>query len=342
VPKQVDIAANLRRAIRSGTYKPGARLPTVRELTASTGAGLPTVHRAITTLVDQGFLTTDGRNGTHVVDYPPHRHRFGLVMPECPDATGRYAFRLPQALADAATAVGRPDRRIAIHYGINQHPELPEHRALIDELAAGTLAGVILLDPSRISAWIGGHLAGVPVVAAGDTSLAATARFSLDQQAVVRQALDAVTAGGRRRLAFLGDANAHTLGYLPLLRDGCHQRGLELPPARVRAVSIACPAWAAQAVVSLWDTAGGPPPDALIVLDDNLVEDAIAGLRMVGATDVLLVHLANFPCPPADWRPLVRIGWDQRETLDLALGRLVARRGVGDIVPPLHVDRSTT
>lgn len=340
--KQVDIATSLRRAIRSGKYKPGARLPTVRELTASTGAGLPTVHRALRSLAEQGFISADGRNGTHVVEHPPHRHRFGLVMPDRPDAAGRYAYRLPQAMADAAAAISRPDRQIAFHHGISQDPELPEHLRLAEELAAGMLAGLVVIDPRRIQAWLGRCLAGVPVIASPVSGMPTMACLSHDQAAVVRAALDEIAAAGRRRPAFLGDANANTLRYLPELRDGSRQRGLELPPARIRAVSICCPAWAAHAVTSLWDTQGRAAPDALIILDDNLLEDAIAGLREAGASDVLIVQLANFPSPAVDWRPLIRIGWDQRETLGRAVERLAARSGSGDIVTPLHIERLST
>ncbi len=346
VPKQVDIAASLRRLIRSGKYKPGSRLPTVRELTASTGAGLPTVHRAITTLVDQGFISTDGRNGTHVVDHPPHRCRFGLVMPERPDDTGHYAYRLPQAMAEAAATINRPGRRIVIHHGINQHPELPEHRLLAQELAAGMLAGLVILDLFRISAWISDVLAGVPLIAAPETDVAVTACFSLDQEQVLLRGLDAIVTAGRTRPAFLGVANANSLRYLPTLREGARQRGLQMHPSRIRAISVDCPSWAAQAVASLWDRNAGDTPDALLILDDNLVDEAVSGLHAIGAENVLIVHLTNFPSTPADWRPLVRIGWDQGEVLGLSLDRLANSTGkrkdaLGDIVAPLRIESLT-
>jgi len=128
-------------------------------------------------------------------------------------------------------------------------------------------------------------------------------------------------------LAFIGEANVITLAYLPTLRAGAQRHGLELPACRIHAAAIACPAWAAQAVEGCWDPCTGNPPDALIVLDDNLVDSAIAGLCTPGprAAGTLLIHLANFPSAPADWRPLIRLGWDQRAVLDSAFGFLAAK-----------------
>ncbi len=326
--KQTDIASNLRRAICQGRYQPGARLPTVRALTASTGAGLPTVHRALRVLVEQGFIVTGGRHGTHVAEHPPQRCRFGLVLPEAPGPDGRYRHRVPQALAEAAAAIGRPDRHIAIHHGLNQHPELPGHRQLADELAAGMLAGLLVVDLDRIDTWLMPALSGVPIIAAPKTGRPIDGWLNLDQHRIVCQAIDEATAAGRRRLAFIGEANEITLHYLSTLRHGAAKRGLALPPCRIHAASIACPAWAAHAVEASWDPTSGEPPDALIILDDNLVDAAVAGLRALGprAADTLLIHLANFPAPPAAWRPLIRIGWDQSAVLATALEFLATRR----------------
>jgi len=118
----------------------------VRELTVSTGAGLPTVQRALRILVEQGFIFTNGRHGTHVVEHPPHRCRFGLVMSERPGADGRYARRLSQAVAEAA----------------------------------GMLAGLLVMDLDRCDTWLGPALAGIPLIAAPEPGLHINGRLILD------------------------------------------------------------------------------------------------------------------------------------------------------------------
>jgi len=321
VPKQVDIAASLRKAIRVGRHPPGSRIPTVRELTETCGAGLPTVHRALRTLADQGFIIADGRHGTRVVEHPPHLHRFGLILPELPGPGGRYASMLFQAQADAAAAIDRPDRRVVIHHAINQYPELPAHQTLLGELAAGMLAGVVLVEQACSSAWLDVRRAGIPAMGAGEP----VDGFILDQWQVIIQALEAIAASGHQRFGFICDGTDISLHYVSQLAAEAARHGLSIRPAHVHCAPVAVPGWAGRAVEACLDPAGGAPPQALIVLNDNLVDSVIAALRAAGAA-MLLVQLANFPSSAASWRPLLRIGWDQREVLAGAIDELVAAR----------------
>ena len=61
-----QIAEALRREINQGTYKPGDRLPTVRQLTERWGCTPGTVQRAYQELVRQSLVTTRQGQGTRV------------------------------------------------------------------------------------------------------------------------------------------------------------------------------------------------------------------------------------------------------------------------------------
>ena len=79
------IAESLRREIIQGNYKPGERLPTVRQLTERWGCTPGTVQRAYQELVRQGLVTTRHGQGTRVCNNPPTQsediplRRAGLV-----------------------------------------------------------------------------------------------------------------------------------------------------------------------------------------------------------------------------------------------------------------------
>lgn len=76
VTKQHQLVRTLRDRIIDGSYTSGERLPTRVELEASFGVGWFTVQQAFDVLRREGFVHTDGRRGTFVVDRPPHLHRY--------------------------------------------------------------------------------------------------------------------------------------------------------------------------------------------------------------------------------------------------------------------------
>lgn len=68
-----DIAADLRRAILEGQYRPGDTLPTLEQLSEQYGAGYQTVRSAIRMLQDEGLVQAIRRRGTVVRDRPERR-----------------------------------------------------------------------------------------------------------------------------------------------------------------------------------------------------------------------------------------------------------------------------
>ena len=65
-PAYEQLITQLMTAVRSGTLAPGTRLPTVRQLAGDLGLATNTVARAYKQLEGDGFLATNGRNGTVV------------------------------------------------------------------------------------------------------------------------------------------------------------------------------------------------------------------------------------------------------------------------------------
>lgn len=73
LPGYVRIAELLRDLIRDGTYPPGARLPTISELTRTHGVSEIVVRNAIALLRNEGLIETSRGGGTHVRARPAAR-----------------------------------------------------------------------------------------------------------------------------------------------------------------------------------------------------------------------------------------------------------------------------
>jgi DNA-binding LacI/PurR family transcriptional regulator len=76
-------------------------------------------------------------------------------------------------------------------------------------------------------------------------------------------------------------------------------------------------------------------PDALLVLDDNFVEQALAGLgtaRIKVPKDVAVVGHANFPVAPAKVLPVRLLGYDVNLLLRTCVD-LIDRQRAGEQVP---------
>lgn len=66
-----QIVDQLRAFIERGDLRPGDALPTVRQLAGDLGVAPNTVARAYTELQEQGWLSSEGRRGTHVAPRTP-------------------------------------------------------------------------------------------------------------------------------------------------------------------------------------------------------------------------------------------------------------------------------
>jgi DNA-binding transcriptional regulator YhcF (GntR family) len=71
VPIYVQLRDQLHQAIGDGTLVPGARLPTMRQVSVALKVDLNTVQRAYAELERQGVLTTLRGRGTFVAPAPP-------------------------------------------------------------------------------------------------------------------------------------------------------------------------------------------------------------------------------------------------------------------------------
>ena len=71
-PPYLQLVQQIRFAVRSGTLRPGVRLPAAREVVASLAINPNTVFKAYAALAREGLLTSRPGQGTFVSQTVPH------------------------------------------------------------------------------------------------------------------------------------------------------------------------------------------------------------------------------------------------------------------------------
>ena len=104
VPIYVQLRDQILQAIGDGTLKPGARLPTMREVAVALKIDLHTVQRAYAALEREGVVTTLRGRGTFVADAPP---------PIDPSLRAASAEGLAQRTIATAHSLGLDPREVA-------------------------------------------------------------------------------------------------------------------------------------------------------------------------------------------------------------------------------------
>jgi DNA-binding LacI/PurR family transcriptional regulator len=151
-------------------------------------------------------------------------------------------------------------------------------------------------------------------------------KINYDQADFLAQACAWFAQRRRKRVALISVPGQ----FSPTLIDGLTKRhGLE-SPAHWRQTIHPTHAPSARACAHLLLHSGQRRrPDALLVSDDNLVEQALAGLADAGVRldrDLLVVAHANFPTPWTTVPGLRRLGYDAHATLAACVASIDAQR----------------
>lgn len=79
VPIGIQLAWALRARIHDGTFKPGQRLPALRELADATGVNVNTARAVYQRLDQEGLIDSQHGSGTFVAPAPPRRSAVGMI-----------------------------------------------------------------------------------------------------------------------------------------------------------------------------------------------------------------------------------------------------------------------
>ncbi len=333
---QSSIVDALRGQILRGQIARGSRLPNRRDLIRRFGASSVTVQRAVDRLVADGFVYTDGPNGTFVAPNPPHVSRYGLLLASHPNNREHWR-RFSSVLCNAARDLyPSGERTIAIYYDINDKTQTEDYRRLIRDLRSHCLAGLIIDgEPDR--------LFGTPALEPGSPPRVALMEEAAgpgipvvghDRYAFIDKSLDFLHQQGRRNIAFIGGERISPHNLQQYFASALAARDMHHEPYWWQQVFVGTPELARNMVHLLMNPSQPQRPNGLIIYDDNLVEQVIAGLMDAGVCvpgDMDVVTHCNFPWASPTVIPLKRIGYDAAQTLRLCV-ELIDQQRLGDAV----------
>lgn len=343
-----DLAQQIRRRIGSGAYLPGRRLPARRQLVRDMGSSSATIQRAVNQLIEEGFLVTRGRGGTYVADLPPHRRRIALAIPllSGDQHQSRFWDTLRRLAMEARPGQGLS---VAAYSDVVVGDDAGSYGRLVRDALAHRIAGVLTISMH----W--SELAGT--VLAKSRRLARAALMGSTIAAVPRVVMkpemplvcDALRRRKRRRVAVLysvrSEAQVEADATAVLWRRHLEEHRLDAKPGWLVPIHPAAPQTARQVVRLLMATR--PRPDALVIADDHLVEQATLGVydTTLRVPDQLLVLTkCNFPDRPPSCVPVHRYGPDLREIVHHGMD-LIRRQMQGlpvpdeTVVTPVFEDR---
>ncbi|MEM7576023.1 MAG: GntR family transcriptional regulator [Planctomycetota bacterium] len=182
-------------AIEAGTFKPGSRLPSTKEISRQMSVSLVTAHRALQELVTGGVLERTQGRGTFVIERSRRaspRYRLGVWMQPEASMADYYHSQLFEGMRQAAQ-----DRQV----------ELMVTRMQQDPTAGAD--GVLVINPtteslSHVTDRLGKDQA-VAVVGAR-SAVADVASFDVDNRQLAEQAVRHLYKLGHRRIAYVGGA----------------------------------------------------------------------------------------------------------------------------------------
>ncbi|MBA3936042.1 MAG: GntR family transcriptional regulator [Planctomycetes bacterium] len=329
--KQAQIQANLRERIISGAINVRELMPRRVDLEREFAVSRVTIQRVFNQLAEDGFVHAHGRSGTRVADHPPHLSRFALVFPTTDLVSNRFWATLDQV----ARRISCPERTIVSFFDVNASQRAAQHRLEAD-LHARRLAGVIwannpgaaLVHSPLVQAY------PVPAVAIMPISMARLPGVTVDNRAFMERAVDHLLALGRRRIAVL-TVPGHEGAYAAEL---IAQRGGGFRPIWMQEIQPDQGSLARSLIHLMFNRDQLQRPDALIIADDNLVEDATGGLIAAGVRipdELAIVAHCNFPWPTVSVVPTRRLGFDARALLERCFS--ILREGRKDMAPSAPV-----
>jgi len=336
--KRERVVRHVRRLIIDGRLKPGDRVPGQVGLKNRFGATATTVEQAMGRLQVQGFVETQRRRGTFVARHLPHASRYALAFPWGESHGPSQFFK---AIRKEAEKLQRPERRLSLFFNVDGDANAEDFRDLATQVEDHCLAGLIFTyHPHHLIGWPILETKGVPRVAIiSSPNFPGIPAVGTDGWGFLEKALDRVVARGRRRVA------AITLAHNAPQQDkfaarfaaALAARGLVSHPWWVQSASFETPRWAGNAAQLLMSAAPSERPDALLIMDDNLVEHATAGLAEYGVcvpADVDVIAHTNFPWPTPSAMPVTRLGFDIGKLVATCLERIDQQR-CGETTPEL-------
>jgi DNA-binding LacI/PurR family transcriptional regulator len=322
VPKRDRIKAGLRAFVLE--LPPGAALPPILALCEQFQVSRHTIDRVIGDLRAEGLLESRRGSGIYVAQ-PANTLTIGILseLNLFVRESGFYGL-----LAMALHQCAPPETMRLRHYFFSSsEANATSYQHLLDDARAGHLDGLLCLGTGGSCVQ---HL-GIPRL---DSST--PGRVYLDYRALVRMAVDALAARGRRRIALLSyDAtqpgmDANTFAEIgTTFLDAVSATGAETRSQWMQTLrsdqSLAVHGY--QVFQHLWRQAG-ETPDAVVCVDDQATAGLLLAADALGIAmpdDLLIASHANSLDPQPDPSQVLRFEFDTLAIARELLARLRTR-----------------
>jgi DNA-binding LacI/PurR family transcriptional regulator len=340
--KHGELAGRIREEIVRGRFAPGKRLPARTQLTKRYDVSSATLQLAMHTLADEGFVTGMERRGTVVAEYPPHLSHYGILFGH--EATPEKPWmRSWQAIAEAAREIldQRPNRLSFFYVGDLQRT-MASYQAFLDDVAAHRLAGLIVpgVPVPHLADLVAGSGGRLPIVAYSGEVVQEGVATTRETQVSLPTMIDYLATRGRRKIGLVASgawferADSTTelenvMAEFGVRSESCWQQ-VEIPEA-------------SRAVRNVAELLARDPdgPDALVLQDDNAVQEAIDGIQAAGkrvGEDIELVAWGNFPWHEEYSAPVKRFGVDMWQFVRRAKRYIDAHRRGEQPEPVIELD----
>ena len=332
--KHQKIVGMLKSEIVNGTFPPGSRMPTRDDLKERFSVSRITVQLAMDRLRREGFVITNGRNGTTVAEQPPHLFHYGIVYPGRPTRRGSPWLRYWEAIDQEVKALTLSGpRRFTSYYNFNGHIDEPDYVRLKADLHGQRLVGVFFIQLfNQYMDMVMDEAPNMPYVAlAGKPHREMP--IIVSESGFLTKALDHLKSRGRKRIAFV-------TGPRTVLMQGVDQmlaeRDMSTESYWQLQFHLEMTQPARQVLELLMRAGNDNRPDGIIITDDNIVEQATMGLAASGVRipeQLDVVAHCNFPWPTPSYVPSRRLGFDARRIIATAIARLDEQRQGQTTVP---------
>lgn len=326
--KKIMVINDLRSRIVSGDMTPGSQVPTRRDLSDMYDATLNTVQQALETLERDGFVVSKVGQGTYVNTKPPHLNHFGLIFPSEP-GEDRWVLYWDHLAAITRKVVKEQGLKFTIYTGISKHQPGEDYQKLLDDVRNDRLAGLIFsTNPYLVEGTDILEKPGIPRVVVGglsETQFSQVSNIIFDSRSFVTKAVNFLKENQKKSVAIICQPGNDYSFLLSELSNA----GIYCPYQFQQAVTLAESGWAKNCTRLLFDQGNANRPEALLILDDNLFDPALAGVFDAGLRipqDLEIITHSNFPwqvnCPV----PVTKLGYDMNELLKLAMSELESQR----------------
>jgi len=324
--KYIEVANTIRTRIVEGRLQPGKQLPSQPHLIEEFDVSQPTIQKAITTLLEDGFLTSRRRVGVFVADNLPHLSNYAIILPSSLNPSyPNFQSRFFESLTNASTAFNEKSNESrqtkVIHIPSVDGAETSKFRKIADDLYHKRLAGVIIAGGPRalMNHSIFEETDIKPVIITGEVvkGYSCVIVRSVEMRSRAYQRLK---SAGRKRIALL---NITLGGYRPVGKsDDTYDGKTPIPPQWNIAVHENAVDTVTNIVRLMLSVPPDQRPDGLIISDDNLAEYVFAAILASGVSvpdELSVISHANFPDIPRQLIPVDFIGFHAHEVLATAI-----------------------